>query len=345
MLIALLLAATSLPYCTKKDTTAVTPDARINSTVLNLPATPFNYSNITYPAHVIAALATQDNTPANNTITNDGATLGRVLFYDKNLSKNNTISCASCHQPAAGFTDAAVLSKGFEGGLTARHSMSILNVRFYKSGKMFWDERANTLEDQVLQPIQNTTEMGLTLLELQAKVTSLSYYPALFKNAFGTTDISTDRISKALSQFVRSIVTYQSHYDRVKAGQETFTQLERDGELVFNTPPPGAAVSCNSCHTAPMFITSNPGGPFALPDAADHGINNQNRFKSGSLRNIATAASLFHNGSIPGLNAMFAANIPAHAVPPPDRPKILAFMQALTDNTIATEPKFSTPFK
>ena len=260
MLIALLLAATGLPYCTKKDITTVTPDARITSTVLNLPATPFNYSNITYPAHVIAALATQDNTPANNTITNDGATLGRVLFYDKNLSKNNTISCASCHQPAAGFTDAAVLSKGFEGGLTTRHSMSILNVRFYKSGKMFWDERAATLEDQVLQPIQNTMEMGLTLTELQAKVTSLSYYPALFKNAFGTTDISADQISKALSQFVRSIVTYQSHYDRVKAGQETFTQLERDGELVFNTPPPGAAVSCNSCHTAPMFITSNPGG-------------------------------------------------------------------------------------
>jgi cytochrome c peroxidase len=339
-LAACVIATATIQSCNKKD--AASNDTK--AAVLNLPETPFNY-NITYPAHVTAALATQDNTPVNNVITNDGATLGRVLFYDKNLSKNNTISCASCHQPGQGFTDAAILSKGFEGVLTTRHSMSLLNTRFYRSGKMFWDERAATLEDQVLQPIQNAGEMGLTLSELQTKISSQSYYPTLFKNAFGSSDVSTDRISKALSQFIRSIVTYQSKYDRVKQGQEAFTQIEQAGEQIFQTPAPGTNLSCNSCHTAPMFITSNPAAPFALPDPNDRGINNQNRFKSGSLRNIATAASLFHNGSVPGLQAMFAGNIPAHNVAPQDRARILAFMQTLTDNTIATEAKFATPFK
>ncbi len=340
---AISVASMCFQSCNKKDVVDPTPVTPVVTTP-TLPATVDNY-NIAYPTHVLNALALQDNTPAANTITNDGATLGRVLFYDKNLSKNNAISCGSCHLQTFGFNDTAVLSKGFAGGLTKRHSMALVNGRFYKSGKMFWDERANTLEEQVLQPIQDATEMGLTLAELETKVNAQAYYPALFQKAFGSTQINSDKISKALSQFVRSIVTYQSKYDRVKQGIETFTTLESDGETFFNTPPPGAAISCNSCHTAPMFLTSNPAAPFALADPADRGINNQNRFKSGSLRNIATATRLFHNGSVPGLQAMLASNIPAHGVPPPERAKVLAFMQTLTDNTIATEPRFSNPFK
>ncbi len=328
--------------CKKKDTGIIDP--LTERTTPNLPATALNY-NVTYPAHITNALALQDNTPAANAITNDGATLGRVLFYDKNLSKNNAVNCGSCHLPSLGFNDSTALSKGFNGGLTTRHSMGLLNVRFYKSGKMFWDERSATLEEQVLQPIQNAVEMGLTLTELESKINAQAYYPALFQKAFGSTLINSERIAKALSQFVRSIVTYQSKYDRVKQGIETFTPEEAAGEQFFNTPAPGVAVSCNSCHTAPMFLTSTPGAPFALLDFNDRGINNQNRFKSGSLRNIATAARLFHNGSVPGLQAMVGSNIPAHGIPPPDRAKILAFMQTLTDNTIATEARFGNPFK
>src|SRR5205085_9475148 len=110
---------------------------------------------------------------------------GRVLFYDKNLSKNNTISCGSCHQQQNSFTDNVQFSKGFDGGLTTRTSMNLLNLRFYKSGKMFWDERSNTLEDQILQPIQNHVEMGMTLTDLVAKLKTLNYYPDLFTKAFG----------------------------------------------------------------------------------------------------------------------------------------------------------------
>lgn len=344
---ALLCTATMLQFCSKNDTTINVPTST-NTTVINagtalqLPATVFNYINTTLPVYMAAVLAASDNTPLNNPITNNGATLGRVLFYDKILSKNNTISCGSCHRPDMSFSDSAIKSRGFLGGLTARHSMRLLNVCYYRSGKMFWDERSNTLEDQVLQPIQNATEMGLTLDELVTKLSAQTYYPDLFQNAFGSTAITTDKVSKALAQFVRSIVTYQSKYDKVKQGLAGFTADESDGENIFLTR---GNVTCAGCHAPPMFLTSNPERPFALVDAADRGINNQDRFKSGSLRNIAATGSYFHNGSVATLSDMLAGNIPQHGVPPQDRQKLLAFLQTLTDVTTVADVKFSNPFK
>lgn len=348
----LIIIVLAFQFCSKSDTVpAATPIVVITTPQPTLPATPFNYA-ITYPAHIQNNLVANDNTPFDNPITNDGATLGRVLFYDKQLSKNNTVSCGSCHQQQFSFDDTARLSKGFAGALTARNSMAILNVRFYRSGKMFWDERSPTLEKQALQPIQNHDEMGLTLAELETKVKALSYYPALFLKAFGSTQIDSVRIAKAIAQFERSIVTYQSKYDRVKQGLETFTPAEAQGEQIFITAPPGAPNSCATCHTPPMFINSAAPG-FGLLDPADGGINNQNRFKSGSLRNMGTAVALFHNGSVSNLQAMFSAGapgsgttpIPAHSVAPPNAQNLIAFMNTLTDNTIKTEEKFSNPFR
>lgn len=327
-------------YCSKKDTGGGTVISPVKQP--NLPATPYNYSNIVFPAHVLASLAVNDNTPPGNPITDNGATLGRVLFYDKNLSKNSTISCGSCHASDQSFTDPKRLSIGFEGGLTTRASMQLFNERFYRSGKMFWDERSNTLELQVLQPIQNHTEMGMTLTELVAKVSSLDYYPGLFTKAFGISVIDTVRISRALAQFVRSIVTYQAKYDRVKQGLEVFTPDEAAGENIFLT---GGGATCAGCHTPPMFITSTPAAPFGLLDPADAGINNQNRFKSPSLRNIENSAPYFHNGNVATLDAVIGTGIPAHTIPPPDRPKLLAFLRTLTDNSFATDPKYVDPFK
>ena len=345
ILVSLVVAATLFQYCSKSEAVSSTNTTVTTGTPTSgfpqLPVTSYNYSNISLPAHIASALPGCDNTPITNPITNDGATLGRVLFYDKNLSKTNTISCGSCHKQDLSFSDSAVKSKGFAGGTTARHSMQLLNVRFYRSGKMFWDERANTLEDQVLQPIQNTTEMGMTLAELQPKIAALSYYPALFQKAFGTTEVNTDRISKALSQFVRSIVTYQSKYDQVKQGLANFTADELAGETFFTT---AGNRTCASCHTPPMFITSDPSGPFGLADATDAGINNQNRFKSGSLRNIANTAPYFHNGSVASLQAMLSSNIPAHSVGPQNAAKLIAFLQTLTDVSVVSDNKYSDPF-
>lgn len=334
-------------YCSKKSNSAIEAITTTNTPIL--PATSYNYI-VSFPAHLQTALAETDNTPANNPITNDGATLGRVLFYDKQLSKNNTVSCGSCHKQEFAFDDNVALSKGFEGNLSTRNSMAILNIRFYKGGKMFWDERAISPEKQALQPIQNHLEMGLTLTELETKVKALTYYPSLFEKAFGSNQIDSVKIARALAQFERSIVTYQAKYDRVKQGTETFTPAEAAGEQLFLTA--GGPTTCASCHTPPMFITSTPLQGFALRNDNDTGITGQNRFKSGSLRNIAGRTKLFHNGSIENIQAMLSAGapgsnlapLPQHSVPPQDVQNIIAFLNTLTDNTIGADAKFSNPF-
>lgn len=155
----------------------------------------------------------KDNTPANNPVTDEGATLGRVLFYDKKLSANGTVSCASFHQQDKGFSDDAALSLGFDGGTTRRHSMSLINARWYGRGRFFWDERAATLEEQVLMPFQDPVEMGMTLDQVVNTVAAQTYYPELFQAAFGSEEVTAEKISMALAQFVRSIVSVNSKYD------------------------------------------------------------------------------------------------------------------------------------
>lgn len=329
--------------CTKKDDNSNTKIIT-TTTSPTLPTTPFNYV-VTYPTHIQNALIANDNTPENNPITNDGATLGRVLFYDKNLSKNNTISCGSCHKQAQSFDDDNPFSKGLNGGFTTRNSMAILNLRFYKSGKMFWDERAASVEKQALVPIQDHTEMGLTLTELEVKVAAQPYYAALFQKAFGSIGIDSIKIGQALAQFERSIVTYQSKYDQVKQGLASFNAQEAQGEKIFlNVGRP----TCAGCHTPPMFLTSTPENSFEIIDAADAGINNQNRFKSGSLRNIGIRKFLFHNGSVANLQAMLTGTpkpIPSHTVALGDVQNLLAFLNTITDTSILTEEKFTNPFQ
>ena len=172
----------------------------------------------------------------------------------------------------------------------------------------------------------------------------------MFTAAFGSANIDTTNISKALAQFVRSIVTYQAKYDQVKQGLTTFTAAEAQGENLFlNTQPPGGGPTCATCHTPPMFLNSN-APAFGLPDPNDLGINNSGRFKVGSLRNIGLASSLFHNGSIANVGAMLnagppPAGVPAHSVAPQDRANILAFLNTLTDNTVLTDVRFSNPFR
>ena len=142
----------------------------------------FNYETQNIPSYI-----TKDNTPETNQINNEITTLGRVLFYDKNLSENNTIACASCHQQAFAFSDPLTSSVGLNGGNTGRHSMRLVNSRFSNEEKFFWDERATSLENQVTQPIQDHIEMGFSgtngdpdFNELIAKLSAIDYYQTLF---------------------------------------------------------------------------------------------------------------------------------------------------------------------
>ena len=235
---------------------------------VNFDALP-NYANQDIPNYI-----TKDNTPASNPITDEGAILGRILFYDTNLSSDNTVACASCHVQSEAFGDANRASTGIN-GTTARHSMRLVNNRFANGNAFFWDKRAATLEAQTTQPIQDHIEMGfsgengdLSFNDLITKLENISYYPVLFSNAFGTEIISEDRIQQALAQFVRSIQSFDSKYDQGRSQVANnnqpfpnFSALENSGKNLFTHPPVfnntgmriNGGVGCAGCHQAPEF--------------------------------------------------------------------------------------------
>lgn len=307
---------------------------QVNTATPNLPDTHLNYANIELPAHYSQSQTTRrgrnrqaatefDNTPEENPITDAGATLGRVLFYDKKLSANGTVSCASCHSPESGFADNKPLSIGFAGEQTRRHSIGLTNARFYDSGKFFWDERADTLEEQVLMPFQDEIEMGLTLTELETIVGEQSYYPELFEDAFGDVTVSSDHIAKALAQFIRSMVSTTSKYDEARAQVDsprsrfpTFTRQENLGKSLFFRPrrtESGARVYCAGCHTSEAFVGASSNRENATTIARSNGLDavsstdfgvyettrrtrDMGKFKTPSLRNIGATAPYMHDG-------------------------------------------------
>jgi cytochrome c peroxidase len=345
---------------------------------LLLPATPFNYTApVLPPRFLVQPILGQDNMPSTNVTTDAGATLGRVLFYDKRLSTNQTIACASCHQREHGFADPRRFSTGFNGGATARNTMGLSNARWYLRRHFFWDERANTLEDQVLMPIQNRVEMGMTLDALTARLGAEPYYTNLFTLAFGTPGITADRISGALAQFVRSIVSTRSKYDQgVPVGFTNFTAQENLGRQIFFGQVGNA--TCAVCHGTDNFVPgpniNNNGLEFPYVDSGVGGITgraqDQGLFKVPSLRNIELTAPYMHDGRFATLdevvefyNSGVVANpnlspplrIPTPPGAPPGPPlrlnlttaqkaALVAFLKTLTDTSVTTDPKFSDPF-
>lgn len=229
-----------------------------------------NYAAQGKPSYIL-----KDNT-GTNTITDAKATLGRVLFYDKNLSIDNTISCGSCHKQASAFGDPAVVSNGVQGAVTTRHSMRLIDARFASQVKFFWDVRANTLETQTTQPIQAHNEMGYsglsgrpTIATLLVKLKAIGYYNELFRFVYGDTNVSEARLKECLAQFIRSIQSFDSKYDIGRAQVTSdnvnfpnFTATENLGKSLFMTAPTfgrsgstrlGGGVGCNGCHRAPEF--------------------------------------------------------------------------------------------
>ncbi|MEM7359434.1 MAG: cytochrome c peroxidase [Pseudomonadota bacterium] len=305
-----------------------------------LPTESFDYANIVLPTHYTQndfpagfqfqqAASNLDNTPIDNPITNAGATLGRVLFYDKKLSANGTIACASCHVQEHGFSDPNTLSIGFEGGLTGRHSMGLANARFYSSGRFFWDERANSLEQQVLMPFQDPVEMGLSLAHLENIVSEQSYYSSLFEQAFGDVSVTSARIAKALAQFVRSLVSTSSKYDSSRSQVASpiidfpgFTDQENLGKSLFFLPQDvrgGNTANCAGCHISEAFVGPVPLVPGGTTNATINGLDSQSvddlgvfgttgnsndigKFKAPSLSNIAIRPPYMHDGRFTNLN-------------------------------------------
>ncbi len=304
---------------------AVSGDVPTN---LDLPDRPFNYSKIELPEHFQTAFVRRlDNTPIDNPTTDDGATLGRVLFYDRRFSKDGTISCGSCHAQKNGFSDPERFSKGVGGKLGDRNSMPLVNVKFVQNGKFFWDERAGSLEKQVLMPIEDPKEMAHQVDRVVETARLDPAYAPLFRQAFGDEDVTADRVAKAMAQFIRSIVSYQSKFDEGlnQAGEirddfPNFTEAENLGKKIFLGDHDRASRgNCATCHLrnyaffrndnkavqsalfipdrllnngldAEMVTTDNGVGDLSL-NSQDFGL-----FKAPDLRNIELTAPYMHDG-------------------------------------------------
>lgn len=350
-------------------------DLEILNVTLNLPNPFYNYDADLPNFFLDNDLVVEDNTPANNSITNPGATLGRVLFYDVRLSANNNVSCASCHLQENGFSDPNRFSVGFEGEMTGRNSMGLANARFYENGRFFWDERAETLEAQVLMPIQDAIEMGLTLNEMEEKLTQEAYYQVLFRLAFGDEQVSSNRVSLALAQFVRAMVSYQSRFDEGLAQVNNpnqnfpnFTESENRGKELFNSN----LTNCSDCHHTNAQTgdaARNNGLDATLTDLGVGGVtgnNNQNGdFKVPSLRNIELTAPYMHDGRFATLREVIehynsgvqnSANLDNRLrvqggavrrlnLSEADIQALEDFLHTLTDESFITDERFSNPFR
>ncbi len=356
------------------DTTTGGGDDVAVSALLDLPDSPFNYANIDLPDFFLDDdVQDEDNTPNNNPVTDNGATLGRVLFYDSKLSLNNTISCASCHIQENGFSDPDQFSTGFDGGLTERNSMGLANARFYDNGRFFWDERAASLEDQTLMPIQDLVEMGMTLPELEAKLAQEDYYTTLFTNAFGDGDVTSQRIALALSQFIRSMVSYESKFDEGLAQVQginnnfpNFTASENRGKQLFLSNQ----TRCFDCHDTNVFVgdaARNNGLDAVITDPGVAGVTGNNNdlgeFKVPSLRNIALTAPYMHDGRFASLLEVIehydngvqdnpnldnrltqGNNVRRLNLSDADKQALVDFLNTLTDESFITDEKYSDPF-
>ena len=338
-----------------------------------------NYSNQTVPSYII-----KDNTPLNNTITDETATLGRVLFYDKNLSANNKIACASCHKQEFAFGDTATVSEGLNGGLTMRHAPRLINMRFAEDSTAFWDRRASSIEMQTTMPIQDHVEMGFSGAQgdpdfdsLINKLAIIPYYDTLFTLAYGNDSITEEKIQKALAQFVRSIQSFDSKYDSGRAlvtseldSFPNFTVSENLGKTLFNTHALIGGASCYLCHVPPEFDIKRTSKNIGLLSVAgDSTAVDSTNERSPTIRDVYNPngeinGPFMHDGShetmeevlefydsIPADDATNGNFDPLLGIPPyklnltaTKTQALIDFMKTLSGNAVYTDVRWSDPF-
>lgn len=337
----------------------------------NLPV----YSNQTIPNYIA-----RDNTTT-NTITDSGALLGRVLFYDTNLSTNNTISCASCHIQANAFGDAADVSIGVN-GITGRHSTRLVNTRFSAEAKFFWDERASTLEIQTTMPIRDHSEMGFSgtlgapdFDDLIVKLSAIPYYADLFRYAFGSSVITENKMQLAMAQFIRSIQSFDSPYDvgralvaNDEANFPNFTANENIGKSLFLDPPNVGGAGCATCHTPPEFSIdpaslnngvvgvfgsaatdlTNTRSPSIRDSVKPDGASNGPFMHDASLDTLEDVVEFYDNGVINNANIdprLLAGGQPIDLnLSTLEKIQLVEFLKTLSGNDIYSNPKWSDPF-
>lgn len=336
-----------------------------NPTITEQADTPYNLDIGAFPPPAIAG---------DNPLTREGVKLGRMLFYEKKLSRTNTQSCASCHIQQFAFNDTTRFSIGVNNLPGKRNAMSVFNMA-WNTNEFFWDGRAHLLRHQSLLPIQDNLEMDETLANVVSKLQATISYPEQFRKAFGTKQIDTILISKALEQFMNSIVSNNSKYDDYLAGKYTLTTQEERGRYLFFTEynpgfPATSGADCQHCHGGANFENDNYmnngiDDDLSVTDIGREKVTNlpadKAKFKVTSLRNIELTAPYMHDGRFKTLeeviehynlvknsttlDASFQQQLPnGLQLSAADKQALVAFLKTLTDQKLISNPEFSNPF-
>ena len=341
--------------------------ARVTTIDVNLLA---NYARPVLPVHYDGAVNALDNQNGNPAITDAVATLGRVLFYDRELSTTRTIACASCHKQAAGFGDTDQFSSGVA-GRTSAHSMRLGNVRYFGPGNMFWNRRAASIEAQATEPVLDAAEMGWRaaggLPALVARLQALDYYQELFTLAYGSPTVTEDRLRQSIAQFERAMISSSSRWDSAYAlvlspgapnrglnlDLPGFSDSENRGRQIFM-----GNADCSQCHVPPTFALA--------PNAQGIGLDagETTAFKAPSLKNVARSGRFMHDGRFASLEQVIDHYSGGIQLGPAldnrlrrnggprrlnftaaERADLVAFLRTLTDDSLVNDARFSNPFR
>ncbi len=335
-------------------------------TPVTLDETPYVFEYGDFPA---------PDLPTDNPLTVQGVELGRMLFYDPMLSKDGSQSCASCHQQLDGFSDRRRFSIGVEMLPGERQAMSVFNLAWHEN-EFFWDGRASTLREQSLEPIEDPLEMNETLENVIAKLSDKEMYRNQFMRVFGSEEITAEKMGLAMEQFMLSIVSFSSKYDKYLAGEVELTESEERGRVLFEMEynpffPEFSGADCVHCHGGINFANDQYMNNGLDTDANITDIgrervtndpNDRAKFKVPSLRNIAVTAPYMHDGRFSTLEEVIdhyneGIQMSATAdftvlntmetgllLTEQDKEDLINFLQTLTDETFLNEEAYKTPF-
>jgi cytochrome c peroxidase len=306
------------------------------------------------------------NIPTDNPLTVEGVALGRKLFYDKILSGNNMQSCASCHNQALSFTDNGTqFSTGITGAIGTRNAQPLINLGY--NLHYFWDGRGTTLEQQILEPVSNPIEMHLPWTEAAAKLNANSTYVDEFKKAFGISKIDSSYVVKALAQFMRTMISYNSRLDKRLRNEISLTSSELNGYVIYVTER-GDCFHCHNIDAARLMTDNlfhNNGLDSVFTDLGRGAINgnafDNGKFLTPTLRNIALTAPYMHDGRFQTLEEVvehYNSGGKASATVDPlmkhvgtglnlsnqEKADLVAFLKTMTDSSFINDVRFKSPF-
>jgi cytochrome c peroxidase len=306
--------------------------------------------------------------PANNPQTVEGVSLGRKLFFDPILSGDGTLACASCHSPTFSFTDSNQFSTGITMQQGDRNSMAIINAAWNWNGKFFWDGRANSLENQALDPVVNPIEMNNTWPNALASLQADANYPTLFKAAFGTSTIDSTLVTKALAQFERTLISANSPFDQFLLGQTSLSSAELSGFSIYMDENGGDCFHCHGQANQPLWTDNDFHNNGLDATFLDNGLGSitgnsadNGKFKTPSLRNLAYTAPYMHDGRFETLDEVidhYSERLVSSStidpllkyigqggvqLTPSEKSDLKAFLLSLSEPEFRTNPNFQDP--